>query len=63
MLSLAQGPPPPPDPTVGGRKGTSTNKGPAPIDGGLAVAVALIAGYGAWKVYSAARMRREAACN
>ena len=40
-------PPPPP-----AEKGSSTNKGPnAPIDGGVVVALAMVAGYGAWKVY------------
>jgi hypothetical protein len=43
----AQAPPPPPS-----EKGTGSNKAPgggAPIDGGLAVIIASVAGYSAWK--------------
>ena len=44
---LAQAPPPPP-----AEKGSNTNKAPgggAPLDGGVYLALALVAGFGAWK--------------
>lgn len=49
QITLAQAPPPPP-----AEKGTNDNKGPgggAPIDNGIYLTVALIAGFGAWKMY------------
>jgi hypothetical protein len=49
QVSLGQAPPPPPS-----AKGTSTNKSPgggAPVDEGPYVILALVAGFGAWKVY------------
>ncbi|MCX6305085.1 MAG: hypothetical protein NT040_08960 [Bacteroidetes bacterium] len=48
---MAQAPPPPP-----AEKGSNTNKAPgggAPLDGGLYLALALVAGFGAWKLYQA----------
>jgi hypothetical protein len=49
QISLAQAPPPPP-----ADKGTNSNKAPsggggAPIDGGLVISLAMVAGYGARK--------------
>jgi hypothetical protein len=44
----AQAPPPPP-----AEKGANDNKAPgggAPIDGGVAITLALVAGLGAWKL-------------
>jgi hypothetical protein len=43
----AQAPPPPP-----AEKGTNSNKAPsAPLDSGLGVIIAMVAGFGAWKMY------------
>ncbi|MFZ4523758.1 MAG: hypothetical protein ACOYNC_18795 [Bacteroidales bacterium] len=45
---FAQAPPPPPS-----EKGTGSNKAPgggAPVDGGILIALASVAGFGAWKV-------------
>ena len=52
QLAQAQAPPPPPV-----EKGTNSNKGPggAPIDGGVAVTLAMVAGFAGWKLYK--RMR------
>jgi hypothetical protein len=47
QVILAQAPPPPPT-----EKGTSSNKAPgggAPVDGGLTIVLAMVAGYGAWR--------------
>lgn len=55
QVSKAQAPPPPPD-----EKGTNTNKAPgggAPIDGGLAISLAMLAGFGAWKWVKAGKLR------
>ena len=54
---VAQAPPPPP-PT---EKGSNDNKGPgggAPIDGGLVISLALVAGFGAWKTFNANKKKR-----
>jgi hypothetical protein len=56
QISLAQPPPPPVD------KGTNTNKAPgngggAPIDGGLIISLALVAGFGGWKLYKSWKCR------
>jgi hypothetical protein len=61
QVSLAQAPPPPPS-----AKGSSTNKAPgggAPVDGGLYIALALVAGYGGWKLVKTLHKRRQAAGN
>ena len=50
-ISSAQAPPPPP-----AEKGTNTNKAPgggAPLDGGLFISLAMVAGFGGWKWYKA----------
>ena len=47
QISHGQAPPPPPV-----EKGSNTNKAPgggAPVDGGLAISLALVAGFGGWK--------------
>ena len=44
---MTQAPPPPP-----ADKGTNNNKAPgggAPVDGGLFISLAMVAGFGAWK--------------
>jgi hypothetical protein len=49
QVNQAQAPPPPP---TSGSKGDDTNKGPgggAPVAGGVAMSLVMIAGYGAWK--------------
>jgi hypothetical protein len=51
----AQAPPPPP-----ADKGTNNNKAPgggggAPIDGGLILSLAMVAGFGAWKLFNVLR--------
>jgi len=53
QVVFAQAPPPPP-----ADKGTNNNKAPggtAPIDSGIYIAVALVAGFGAWKLYKRAQ--------
>jgi hypothetical protein len=57
QISLAQAPPPPPV-----DKGTNTNKAPgngggAPIDGGLIISLALVGGFGGWKLYKSWKCR------
>ncbi|MCX6303792.1 MAG: hypothetical protein NT040_02385 [Bacteroidetes bacterium] len=50
QVASAQAPPPPP-----AEKGSNTNKAPgggAPIDATLAVSLAMIAAFGAWKMLS-----------
>ena len=49
-ISLSQAPPPPPS----GAKGSGSNKAPgggAPINGGLVISLAMVAGFGAWKLF------------
>ena len=47
QIGLAQNPPKPPS---NDQKGSGGNKGPgAPIDGGVYVVLAMVAGYGAYK--------------
>ena len=48
QISFAQAPPPPP-----AEKGSNSNKAPggAPIEGGLAVTLAMVAAFGAWKLF------------
>ena len=58
QISLGQAPPPPPS----GAKGGNTNKGPgggAPIEAGLAMSLALVAGFGAWKLLKVVQKKRE----
>lgn len=52
-----------PQPPSAGQKGDGGNKGPggAPIDGGVAVSLAMAAGYGAWKWLKAKQKKREPA--
>jgi hypothetical protein len=53
---LAQAPPPPPS----GDKGSASNKGPgggAPIDAGLVLTLAMVAGFGSWKLLNAKRRK------
>jgi hypothetical protein len=63
QITLAQAPPPPPPPSG---KGTTGNQGPAngggaPIEGGLIVSLALIAGFGGWKWYRVTREKKQTA--
>jgi hypothetical protein len=54
-IGKAQAPPPPPE-----EKGTNSNKAPgggAPIDGGLAITLAMLVGFGAWKWVKAEKLR------
>jgi hypothetical protein len=48
-------------------KGATQNRQPngntAPIEGGLAVSLALVAGFGAWKFYKSMQKKREAIDN
>jgi hypothetical protein len=56
-ISLAQAPPPPP-----AEKGSNSNKAPgggAPIDAGLGISLALVAGFGAWKLFQAAQKKKQ----
>jgi hypothetical protein len=57
---LTQAPPPPP---TSGSKGDATNKGPggggAPISGGVIVCLAMVAGFGTWKLYKAIQGKRN----
>jgi hypothetical protein len=49
QTGMAQAPPPPPL-----EKGTNTNNAPggnAPVEGGLLFSLALVAGFGAWKLF------------
>ena len=63
-VSLAQGPMPPP-PTGGSNNGhdlggnQGDDGGGAPIDGGLAVSLALIAGFGAWKWFKGVQRKKQ----
>ncbi|MCX6265842.1 MAG: hypothetical protein NTW16_00590 [Bacteroidetes bacterium] len=60
QLGLAQAPPPPPV-----DKGTNSNKGPggAPIDGGVIVALAMVAGYGTWKLLKTIQKKKQSVGN
>ena len=53
LIVGAQTPPSPPSHGAAGNQGKG---GGAPLDGGLAVSLALVAGYGAWKTF---RKNRE----
>lgn len=55
QTGLSQAPPPPP-----AEKGTNSNKAPggAPIDGGVAITLAMVAGFGAWKLYKRVRLAK-----
>jgi hypothetical protein len=59
QTALAQAPPPPP-----AEHGTEGNAAPggggAPIEGGLVMTLALVAGYGAWKMYRTITNRDQA---
>lgn len=55
QTGMTQAPPPPP-----ADKGTNTNKAPgggAPIDGGLFISLAMVAAFGAWKLFKRKTMR------
>ncbi|MCX6266909.1 MAG: hypothetical protein NTW16_06060 [Bacteroidetes bacterium] len=56
QLGLAQAPPPPPV-----EKGTNSNKGPggAPVDGGVAVTLAMVAAFAGWKLYKKVRVAKN----
>lgn len=59
LYALADGPPPPPDPT-GNNSGNAVG---APIDDGMFILLALGIGYGVYKIYEmrkAARKKEEA---
>lgn len=55
-IGTAQAPQPP------SNKGAGGNQGPtgAPIDGGAGIALAMVAGYGAYKWLSATRKKKQA---
>jgi hypothetical protein len=57
-IGMAQVPPPQPP----SAKGAGGNQGPtgAPIDGGVGIALAMVAGYGAYKWLSATRKKKQA---
>jgi hypothetical protein len=57
QIGLAQVPPPQPP----SNKGAGGNQGPtgAPIDGGVGIALAMVAGYGAYKWLSASRKKKQ----
>ena len=55
-VALGQGPPPPP----GGQGGEGNqNPGGAPIGDGVSIMLFLGGGYGAWKLFKAARKKEE----
>ncbi len=57
VAALADGPPPPPgNPSTGGGGGGPVG---APIDGGLGILLAMGATYGAKKLYSARKAKKE----
>jgi hypothetical protein len=56
-VGLAQTPPAPPSHDKGGNQGK--NGGGAPIDGGLAISLAMVAGYGAYKWLKAVRKKKQ----
>jgi hypothetical protein len=57
QIGMAQTPPKPPS-----AKGAGGNQGPtgAPIDGGVGIALAMVAGYGAYKWLLATRKKKQA---
>ena len=55
QTGMTQAPPPPP-----ADKGTNTNKNPgggAPVDGGLFISLAMVAGFGVWKLYKSRKYK------
>ena len=50
-VTLMSQPAPPPPPASANEGGNGPIGGGAPIDGGLAVALFMVAGFGAWKWY------------
>ena len=60
QVGLAQ-PLPPSD--KGGSDNRQPNGNTAPIDGGLAVSLALVAGFGVWKLYKSMQKKKEAIDN
>lgn len=57
--SQGQDPPPPPE-----EKGSNSNKNPgsgggAPIDGGVLISLAMVAGFGVWKLYKTGKKRKN----
>ena len=59
QTGITQAPPPPP-----ADKGTNNNKAPsgggAPVDGGLFLSLAMVAGFGAWKLLKRKTIRFSA---
>jgi hypothetical protein len=55
---LAQAPPPPPASANEGGNGPIGGSG-APIDGGLATALLMVAGFGAWKLIKSRRWQGQ----
>jgi len=49
QVGLGQAPTPPPPPSNHGQNGNQGPLGEAPIDGGVLVSLAMVAGYGAYK--------------
>ena len=60
QIGFSQAPPPPPPAGPKGGSGNNNPGGSAPIDGGLAISLAMIAGFGAWKLLKAAQGKKHA---
>jgi hypothetical protein len=58
QTGLAQGADPPPPPSENGTNGDEG--GGAPVDGGIAVVLALVAGYGSWKLFKVVQEKKNA---
>jgi len=59
-VSMAQAPaPPPPSGAKGGNGNKAPGGGGAPVDGGLIVSLALIAGFGGWKFYKGLQLKKQ----
>ncbi len=63
QTAFAQAPPPPPPATHGQTGNEAPGGGGAPIEGGLIMTLALVAGYGAWKIYRTIKNRDQAVEN
>ena len=59
QLIQAQAPPPPPPSGPKGGSGNNTPGGTAPIEGGVIVSLALIAGFGGWKLYKGLQSKKQ----
>ena len=50
--------PPPAPPSNAGNGGNGPVGGGAPVDGGLATALVMVAGFGAWKLFNALQKKK-----